>query len=303
MAWSSIEGVVSVHEISGAEAADEADVLVEVPHGADRRVHYDRLFAQLEGPFPDRLHEFFHVNTDVGAWAIAQAFARHWVERRPASRVLLLRCLIPRTFVDCNRRVDFDETATLAQAGLTEAIPPYVTGIADRQRLTELHERYVALADEAYAAICGQGGLALNPHTYGPRSLPIAQVDGTIVTELRRVHEPEVYAKSRLRPHVDVISIDDEGRDYAPARMGLAVAEALRPLGLVTEFAKTYRLHPVTQGWRYATRHPGQVFGFEVRRDLLCAWSPFAEQEIDEARVEAIGRALAQGVDASWTGT
>ncbi|MEO0605761.1 MAG: hypothetical protein AAF211_30290, partial [Myxococcota bacterium] len=175
MGWSSIESVVNVHHVVGAEGDRAAvpDLLVEVPHAADRRHHYDALFDRLAGPFPDRLHEFFHVNTDVGAWALAEAMAAHWVARRPRSHVALLECLIPRTFVDCNRRLAFD-TEGLAEAGLTEAIPPYVTDPDDRALLTELHEAYVGVADAAYAEVCDNRGLALEPHTYGPRSLPIA---------------------------------------------------------------------------------------------------------------------------------
>ncbi len=301
MQWTNIESVVNVHHVVGSDAAPDAvpDVLVEVPHAADRRAHYDALHAQLEGPFPDRLHEFFHVNTDVGAWALGLAMARHWVVRRPRSHVVLLECLIPRTFVDCNRRVDLDQEE-FVRTGLSQAIPTYVTSSADRRRLTELHAAYVELADAAYAEICGRGGLGINPHTYGPRSLPIGRVDETIVAELRAAHEPEVYAASTLRPHVDVIGRDQQGREYVPPGSTAAVADALRPLGIVVEDSKTYQLHPVTQGWRFATRHDLQVFGFEVRRDLVCAWSPFAEQEIDEPRVNALARAFVEGLDAAW---
>jgi len=302
MEWSSIEAVANVHHRVGAQGDVGAppDVLIEVPHAADRRHHYDALANTLEGPFPDRLHEFFHLNTDVGAFALALAMADHWVARRPRSHVLLLECLIPRTFVDCNRRLDFRPSGDLAKAGLSEAIPAYVTSDADRARLTELHRAYVQLADRAYDAVCSSGGLALNPHTYGPRSLPIETIDADIVDVIRRVHEPGIYASSRLRPHVDVIDRDKDGRAYAPEGMKEAIGAALRPLGIVAVDSETYYLHPVTQGWRYTTGYAGRVFGFEVRRDLLCAWSPFAEQEIDETRLDAVAHALVTGIDAAW---
>ncbi|MEN0065651.1 MAG: hypothetical protein AAGA48_26150 [Myxococcota bacterium] len=300
---SSIESVVHVHHRVGPAGDPGAvpDLLIEVPHAADRRSHYDALFNELEGPFPDQLHEFFHVNTDVGAWALAEAMAEAWLVLRPKSHILLLECQIPRTFVDCNRRTDFDEGENLAEAGLTKAMPPYVTNASDQRRLTDMHAAYVQAADEAYAEVCASGGLALNPHTYGPRSLPIARIDANIVNELRRVHEPEIYAASPLRPHLDVIGRDQSGTSYCPPRMVPAVGQAVRPLGLLLEDSATYRLHPVTQGWRFSTLYPGQVFGFEVRRDLVCAWSPFAEQEIDESRVRALARAIAKGVDAAWS--
>src|SRR5690606_36693325 len=68
---SSIEGVVTVELLRGAEAPPAAvpDLLVEVPHGADLRAHYDALRARLVGELPADLHCFFHINTDVGAWA------------------------------------------------------------------------------------------------------------------------------------------------------------------------------------------------------------------------------------------
>ena len=300
MQWSSVESVFRVHHQRGARTSSETepDVLVEVPHAADRRAHFDAVASRLQGALPDRLHEFFHLNTDVGAWALSEAIAAHWVELRPTSHVVLIECLLPRTFADCNRRMDFDGD----HAGMTSAIPVYITHDADRRLLTELHARYVDFVEAAYAQVCDRGGLALNPHTFGPRSLPIQGVDANIVDELRRVHEPEIYATAPLRPHLDVIGRDRDGRRYTPESMIEAVAEAVRPLGIETRDSVTYQLHPVTQGWRLSTRHPGQVFGFEVRRDLVCAWSPFVEQEIDKPRIDALARAIAEGIHDAWQG-
>jgi hypothetical protein len=65
----SIEGVAFVERIDGPDAdpGAPATMLVEVPHGADRRAHYDALRARMVGALPDDLHLFFHVNSGTTA--------------------------------------------------------------------------------------------------------------------------------------------------------------------------------------------------------------------------------------------
>ncbi|MBM4283303.1 MAG: hypothetical protein FJ137_22015, partial [Deltaproteobacteria bacterium] len=49
-----IPGVVDVELLSGAQASPSTSpsLLVEVPHGACRRVHYDALRARMKGDLP-----------------------------------------------------------------------------------------------------------------------------------------------------------------------------------------------------------------------------------------------------------
>ena len=81
-------GVVDVEIVRGARARPDAppDLLVEVPHGADRRAHYDALRARLRGDLPADLHAFFHVNTDVGAWQLGRRSRRSWSPQNPPVR-------------------------------------------------------------------------------------------------------------------------------------------------------------------------------------------------------------------------
>jgi hypothetical protein len=82
----SIPEIVDVEVLRGRDAGhdDVPAFLVEVPHGADERRHYDRLRSRLQGALPDELHAFFHINTDVGAVSPAgspvRAFGRTQVQ-------------------------------------------------------------------------------------------------------------------------------------------------------------------------------------------------------------------------------
>ena len=63
-----LHSVPGVCEVLRWGSPDEpASLLVEVPHGATERRHYDALANRLEGTLPSRLEQFFHVNTDFGA--------------------------------------------------------------------------------------------------------------------------------------------------------------------------------------------------------------------------------------------
>ena len=101
-------GVLEVETLRGAAAAADAppDVVVEIPHGATATADFTALAAQLTSPLPAGLVDFFHVNTDIGAPELALALAERLVSESPTRVVTVLRCRIPRTFIDCNRRMD-----------------------------------------------------------------------------------------------------------------------------------------------------------------------------------------------------
>jgi hypothetical protein len=143
----------------------------------------------MKGSLPADLHAYFHINTDVGAWAYGRAVALRLVEAQPDRSVLILRALIPRTFIDCNRPAtqgtSVVDGAVTPKLALSAGILPYVRDSDDLALLQHLHGQYVDVAAAAFAAVCGQGGLALVPHTYGPRSLGIPAVDDDIVKNLR----------------------------------------------------------------------------------------------------------------------
>ena len=140
----SLPGVVDIEHVRGARAKPDApaDLLIEIPHGATRAHHFTALREQLHGPFPDDLIDFFFVNTDVGAPEAALALARHVVAADPSRAVTVLRCQLPRTFIDCNRVIDEATRPTTSTAtGMTPGVVRYVT---DERDLALLFAKYRA---------------------------------------------------------------------------------------------------------------------------------------------------------------
>src|SRR4051794_3685825 len=104
----SIPGVLDVLVVRGDRAARDAapDLLVEVPHGATRTTDFTALAAKLRRPLRDRLVVFSPVTPDAGAYELGEAVARRFVAAAPTRACAILRCRTPRTFIDCNRRID-----------------------------------------------------------------------------------------------------------------------------------------------------------------------------------------------------
>lgn len=280
MSFASIPHVADVERIDGAQAdrAAAPTLLVEVPHGADERAHYDALRSRLVGDLPAELEIFFHVNTDIGAWQWGRQVAEAVVAADPRQSALVIRCLIPRTFIDTNRL----ETASddLSKAGLTAGVAPYVRHPKDIELLLSLHRAYVALTRRAYAAVC-ERGFALSPHTYGPRTMAIEKIDDSIVSALRKAHEPDEWAKWPVRPPIDFITKDPGGRRLAPEAMVDALLADFRALGIEAADSATYTLHPSAQGSHWAARYPDRFLCLEVRRDLLVeAYTPFVQMKV-----------------------
>lgn len=267
-------------------------LLVEVPHGATRRADFDALRSLLRGRLPDDLEAFFHVNTDEGAPELARSLGRALAKRGRAVRVL--RCRIPRTLIDTNRVV-----TGAVETGMTAGLPDYLHDPADRALLLELHARYRSLAEAAYEACCGAGGLALALHTYAPRSVEV-DVDAEIVPSLRRAYRPGRYRSWPRRPPLDAITAAPDGEALAPPGLVERLRESLARLDPALELAEnaSYRLHPSTSGALHARRWPGRVLCLEVRRDLLGSpWKPFDESRIGPRKAARLARALAEGID------
>lgn len=255
---------------------DRPALLVEVAHGATDRADYDRVAARLRSPLPADLHHFFHVNTDVGAWEIAWALA----EALAPLPLLLVRCRLPRTFVDCNR--------VLGGSGMTPGLAPFVEDEADIALLRGLYARWRARVDPLWE---GHAGLAVAPHSYAPRTVGIDRVDAGIVDALHACWaEPGRWP---LRPEIDLISRGPEGELGPPCAR--AVAEAWAAEGLQVAWNESYDLHPSALVSQRAMARPGTVLCFEARRDLLVrAWRPFEPMEIDPAGVARVARPLAE---------
>lgn len=291
----SVEHVVDIEVLRGTAADPHAvpELLIEVPHGADARCHYDALRQRLHGDLPDDLHLFFNLNTDVGAWAYGRATAQALIAAAPERSVLILRCLIPRTFVDCNRRADYTG-GRLDEGALTPGIPSYVRDEDDRALLLELHRSYLDAARQAFAAVCGAGGLALVPHSYGPRSLGIDAVDDDIIAKLRWACAPERHDTWPLRAEVDLLTRDGEGRLFAPEGLEARLLTDFAKAGFDAKANHTYNLHPSTVAHEWSTTYPGQVLCLEVRRDALVeTWSPFETMVGVQAKCDRVATVLA----------
>jgi hypothetical protein len=275
----SVEDVVDVELIRGADADPDAvpELLVEVPHGADERRHYDALRARLVGDLPEDLHLFFHLNTDVGAHAYGRATALAWLDMHPDRSALIVRSLIPRTFVDCNRFAAY-RGGNLDAGALTPGIPSYVRHEADLALLMERHRAYVEVATRAFADVCGGGGLALVPHTYGPRTLGIDAIDDDIVAKLCWACEPERHDTWPLRTEVDLLTRDGDGKLFAPEGVEDVLISRFADAGWTAKANDTYFLHSSTLGHAWSVAYPGRVLSLEIRRDLLVQeWRPFEE--------------------------
>jgi hypothetical protein len=292
-------GVCDVRYVRGSacDPAAPPDVLFEVPHGATLGSHFTALRAQLRGTYAADLQDFFHVNTDVGAPELAQAVAERVVSSQPRRSAMVVRCLLPRTFVDCNRRIDRATVPAPTAAGEpTPGLPPWVQDEHDRTLLLDRYFAYRDVVTRAFATVCGSGGLGLCVHTYAPRSIDVA-VDADIVRSLHAAYAADRIGTWPLRPAVDLITHDPDGRELASPRLAAGAESELTAAGFEVERNGAYSLHPVTLAHEFAERYPGSTLCFEVRRDLLVsAFTPFREMIPEPTRVARAARPLAGAV-------
>lgn len=298
------ESIESVCEVFRFGREGPADLLIELPHGATERTHYDAVAARLESPLPARLEEFFHVNTDFGVPELArEVAARLTGSARKASvkGVVVVRALVPRTFIDFNRVIGEADSAP-SSPGMTPGLPPYITAAVDRHLLLSLYQQYHVAVAGMYREVCGRGGrsdgIALTLHSYSPRSVEV-EVDADIVTALRAAYRPAAYRSWALRPAVDLITRDGEGRDLSPPGLAADLRAAYAGLGLESGENTAYHLHAASMGHRYSAAHPGRVLCAEFRRDLLGApWRPFTPSQVGPRKIARLARPLADGLAA-----
>jgi hypothetical protein len=297
---SSISGVVDVSNYQGADApADRApDLLIEVPHGATRTADFRALEAQLTSVLPASLVDFFHVNTDVGAPELAEVVAAGFVAAHPTRAACVLRCLIPRTFIDTNRHIDA-APEDFAAGKVTPGLMPWITTAEDRALLRGLYQRYVDAVAGAAQALSAEGAMLLL-HSYAPRSVDVV-VDADIVQNLRRAYQPEVEPTWPLRPPIDVIARGADGTSYAPPAVLEALEAELGALSIPVALSATYPLHPSTLAWAHVMARPGRVLCLEVRRDLLAdPFEPFAQMHIGPQHVARLAGPLVAALRRWW---
>ncbi|MEZ6038234.1 MAG: hypothetical protein R3F29_12190 [Planctomycetota bacterium] len=285
----SLPDVAEVTWVRGDAAGDAAPtLLLEVPHGATRAADFDAMRAALRGDYAADLRDFFFVNTDVGAPELALAIAGEWVAAMPSRTALVVRCLMPRTFLDTNRVVDPAAAARASSAGeMTPGLMPWVVDEHDRALLLERYAAYRQLTTAAFDAVCGAGGRGLCVHSYAPRSVEVA-VDHDIVGSLRAAYAPDRVSNWALRSPVDLITDAPDGAVLADAALVAAVERELGARQVAVARNGTYALHPSTMAFLHAQRHLGRTLCFEARRDLLCDFVPFVELAVDEARVAGL---------------
>ena len=296
----SIPGIVDVHELRGGRAAAGAppELVIEIPHGATATADFTALAARLTSPLPEGLVDFFHVNTDAGAPELALAIAERFVADEPARAAIVVRCRIPRTFIDCNRRIDAAPEDFKA-GKVTPGLMPWITTDEDRALLRAAYERYVGAVREVLAELPPGGGLLLL-HSYAPRTVDV-EVDHAIVTNLRRAYQPDVEPTWPLRPEVDVIGKALDGTDHAPADVVAALRAALAEAGVALADGATYPLHPSTLAWHHVMARPGRAVCVEVRRDLLAdPFVPFAQMTIGPAKVARLASAFTSALRRWW---
>ncbi len=297
----SIPGIVDVELISGRRAkADGAtvDLVIEMPHGATRTADYDALAARLTSPLPEGLVDFFHANTDAGAPELALKIAEVFVATKPTLNVAVLRCRIPRTFIDCNRQLD--ASAEDFKAGkVSPGLMPWITSPEDRALLRDRYDRYTAVVRDATGRL-GPDGAMLLLHTYAPRTVDV-EVDLQIVENLRAAYRPEVEPTWPMRPELDVIGKALDGTSHAPEAVVTALRHALRGQGLSIGDSATYPMHPSTMAYEHVMARPGRTLCLEVRRDLLAdPYEPFAELRIAPSKVEQLALPIAAALRRWW---
>lgn len=279
----SIEGVVEIVRFGASSGAP--DLVVEIPHGATA-AEYRAHEALLTSPLPADLIEFFHVNTDAGAPEVARELAGRLANG--SRRVDVVRCCIPRTFIDCNRVLDQD-AATYRAGGVTPGVPPWISTDSDHRHLRAAYAAYQRAVSTTIGTLPAHG-MALLLHTYAPRSVDV-DVNLAIVPSLRHAYEaPERWP---LRPEVDLIARDPDGRRWLTDSDVEALRGCFARHALPMAENATYPLHPVTTAWAHTQRLGRRAVCLEVRRDLLGEFTPMRPVSIDPLRVVPVAAALA----------
>lgn len=281
-ALDSIPGVVDIHVIPGARAPRNGlpDLVIEIPHGATSTVDFTSLEKQLTSPLPPGLIDFFHVNTDAGAPELGIAIATAFAVAEPTKSAAVLRCRIPRTFIDCNRRIDAAPEDFKA-GKVTPGLMPWITTDADRALLRGLYERYVGAVREALSPTAAM----LLLHTYAPRTVDV-EVDANIGPNLRKAYQPDVEPTWPLRPEIDIISRGLDGTDYAPVDVVATLRAECAIAGIQVGDGASYPMHPSTLAHDHVMARPGRALCVEVRRDLVAdPFVPFEQMTIGDAKI------------------
>jgi hypothetical protein len=171
-----------------------------------------------------------------------------------------------------------------------------VQDAGDRQLLLDRYFAYRDVVTAAFAQTMAARGRVLFVHTYAPRSIDVP-VDANIGKALRAAYAPDRIGTFALRPDVDLITHDPDGRLLASAVLADRATAGFTAAGFGVARNATYPLHPVTLAHTFAVQAPEATLCLEVRRDLLLAeFVPFRELLADAAKVERAAAPLAAAV-------
>lgn len=295
----SIPGLVEIEIVRGAEATDAPPrLLIDIPHGATTTEDFTSHAAMLESPLPKDLIDFYYVNTDTGAPELARTIAAEVVALDPKLAVLIMRCRVPRTFIDCNRNLA-SSAEEFKAGGVAPGLMPWITSERDKALLVDRHRTYYDAVCTAADAMPADGAMLLM-HTYAPRTVGV-QVDLDIVNSLHAAYAPDVEPTWPLRPEMDIIGRGPDGAQLAPVAVCEALRAELAAIDMRLGDSTTYPLHPSTLGYHHAIRKPGRSLCLEVRRDLVAErFVPFAEAQIDPARVAHLSAPIARALMRWW---
>lgn len=296
----SIPDVLDLVVVRGAKSKpnDPPDVLLEVPHGATKTEDFTLLAARLVGTYPERLVEFFHVNTDVGAPEVALRAATLLIGLDPRRVVVVASSRLPRTFIDCNRLIDANAAATPSAPGeVTPGLMPWVTDASDRALLLARYTAYRTAVSAVTEEVLDRGGVVVQVHSYAPRNVDVA-VDQRIVPTLHAAYAPGALERWTLRPEIDLIAVDPAGRRLAAPRLTDELRAGYEAAGHQVAIGNAYTLHPQTVAGQLAARHPGRTLCYEIRRDLLVdEFIPFHAMRVAPGKVERHAAILAGALD------
>lgn len=276
-----LESIPGLTEVRWYPGRSGPVLLLECPHGATSTQEYTAVAETLSSSLPDDLIDFFYVNTDFATPECATQLAEAIQRLDPRISILILRCRLPRTFVDCNRTLEG------GTENMTAAIPSYIDDAGDRRSLAEQHRRYLEQATLAYAfAIDEGGGTAIALHSYAPRSVGIAIVDDHIVAALHDAYRPEQFDHWPQRPEVELITTDAAGNCQLGDTWLASLRDSYRDADIPLAENETYQLHDGTLAAEFSRRYPGQVLCIEFNRLRLAKeYRPFVELKADPASV------------------
>lgn len=293
-----LAGILDVRTFRGSSSDGVADLLIEVPHGATTTADFESHAVMLTSPLPASLIDFFYVNTDTGAPELAEVLAERLVAADPQRTVTVLRCRIPRTFIDCNRVLDAS-AADYKAGGVAPGLMPYITTPEDIALLRERYELYIGAVRAAVEALPPHGAMLLL-HSYAPRTVGV-EVDANIVQSLHAAYAPDVVGTWPARPEMDVIGRGPDGTLHAPAAVVDVLRADLAASGMTLGDSHTYKLHSSTLGWEHAMRLPGRSLCLEIRRDLFVEhFEPFVEARIDPTRTAALAEPIVKALLHLW---